>query len=245
MKSKVKKQIVVIIPAYNEEKTIAGLIRDIGSTVPDVDILVVNDGGHDRTTEIARNENATVINLPFNMGYGSALQTGYKYALKKGYHYAVQMDADGQHDPKDMPNLLSVIMEKEADVVIGSRFLDNSSYKVPVIRRIGIFIFSVIASTAIRQRITDPTSGYQALNRDAIDRFYATHYYPVDFPDADVIIMLNRIGLKIKEIPVTMHANSQNKSMHSGLNVVYYVFKMTLSIFLTFLRKFPLKSSSE
>jgi glycosyltransferase involved in cell wall biosynthesis len=231
-----KDKIIIIIPAYNEEKNIASIIRGIRNAVPAVDILVINDGGEDATKEIVRQLGERIVNLPYNMGYGAALQTGFKYALKHGYRFAVQMDADGQHDPKDIPKLLQAVLDGEADVAIGSRFLDGGSYKAPVIRKVGMSIYGWLASVLIGQRVTDPTSGYQALNIDCI-RFYASDYYPVDFPDADVIIMLHRAGMRIKEIPVTMYANLEQKSMHAGLKPIYYIFKMFLSIFLTLLRK--------
>ncbi|MBW2020577.1 MAG: glycosyltransferase family 2 protein [Deltaproteobacteria bacterium] len=237
-----KDKTVVIIPAYNEEKNIAGVIKEIKKAVPDVYILVINDGGQDRTEEIVRLLGERVVNLPYNMGYGAALQAGFKYALKHGYEYAVQIDADGQHDPKDIPKLLKVVLDGEADVAMGSRFLDGGRYKAPLIRKAGMLIFAWLASVIIGQKITDPTSGYQALNSSAI-RFYASDYYPTDFPDADVIIMLHRAGLTIKEIPVTMYPNPQ-KSMHAGLKPVYYIFKMFLSIFLTLLRKDPFQGES-
>ena len=213
---------IIIIPAYNEEKNITGVINGTRNAVPDVDILVINDGGEDRTEEIVRELGERVVNLPYNMGYGAALQTGFRYALKHGYGYAVQIDADGQHDPKEIPKLLKVVLDGEADVAIGSRFLNAGRYKAPAIRRMGMLIFGHLASLIIGQRVTDPTSGYQALNSNAI-RFYASDYYPVDYPDADVIIMLHRAGLTIKEIPVTMYPNPQHKSMHAGLKPVYYI----------------------
>ena len=228
---------IIIIPAYNEEKNITGVIRGIKSIVPDVDILVINDGGKDRTGEIVLELGERVVNLPYNMGYGAALQTGFKYALNRGYRYAVQIDADGQHEINDIPKLLKVVLDGEGDVAIGSRFLNGGRYKSPIIRRVGMLVFGWLASVIIGQKVTDPTSGYQALNSNAI-RFYASDYYPVDFPDADVIIMLHRAGLKIKEIPVAMYPNPQ-KSMHAGLKPLYYIFKMFLSIFLTLLRKHP------
>jgi len=231
-----KKQAIIIIPAYNEEENIAGVINGIKDVVPDADILVVNDGGQDRTAEIVQELGELVINLPYNMGYGVALQTGFKYALQKGYGYAVQMDADGQHDPKDIPMLLDVVLSGEADVVIGSRFLDGGEYRATPVRRLGMLVFGFLASLIIGQKITDPTSGYQALNMNGL-RFYASDYYPIDFPDADVIIMLHRSGLKVKEIPVTMYPSTQGTSMHSGLKPLYYIFKMFLSIFVTLLRK--------
>lgn len=231
-----RKQTIIIIPAYNEEENIAGIINRIKNVISDVDILVINDGGQDRTEAIVKELGERVISLPYNMGYGVALQTGFKYALMKGYDYAVQMDADGQHDPKDIPKLLDIVLRSEADVVIGSRFLDGGEYKTSFVRRLGMLIFGYLASMIIGQKITDPTSGYQAININGL-RFYASDYYPVDFPDADVIIMLHRAGLKIKEIPVTMYPNRDGKSMHSGLKPLYYIFKMFLSIFVTLLRK--------
>lgn len=231
-----KKQAIIIIPAYNEEKNIAGVINGIKNVIPDADILVVNDGGEDRTEEIVRGLGASVISLPYNMGYGVALQTGFKFALQRGYEYAVQIDADGQHDPEDIPKLLDEVFNNKADVIIGSRFLGKGNYKAPFIRRVGMLFFAWLTSLIIGKKITDPTSGYQAVNKHGL-QFYAGDYYPVDFPDADVIIMLHRAGLKIKEIPVTMYPCVQGKSMHSGLKPVYYIFKMFLSIFVALLRK--------
>ncbi len=231
-----KKQTSIIIPAYNEEKNIAGVINGIIAAAPGVDILVVNDGSEDNTGEIARELCRHVINLPYNMGYGTALQTGFKFALKRGYEYAVQIDADGQHDPGDIPKLLDEVFNNKADVIIGSRFLDKGNYKAPFIRRVGMLFFANLTSLIIGKKITDPTSGYQAINKHGL-QFYAGDNYPVDFPDADVIIMLHRAGLKIKEIPVNMNPGVQGKSMHSGLKPVYYIFKMFLSILVTLLRK--------
>ncbi|MBW2569571.1 MAG: glycosyltransferase family 2 protein [Deltaproteobacteria bacterium] len=227
---------LIVIPACNEEKNIAGVINGIKNVIPDADILVVNDGGEDRTEEIAMKLGVLVISLPYNMGYGTALQTGFKFALKKGYEYAIQIDADGQHDPEDIPKLLNEVFNNKADVIIGSRFLGNGNYKASFIRRIGMLFFANLTSLIIGEKITDPTSGYQAVNKHGL-QFYAGDYYPVDFPDADVIIMLHRAGLKIKEIPVTMYPGAQGKSMHSGLKPVYYIFKMFLSIFVALLRK--------
>jgi len=231
-----KKQAIIIIPAYNEEKNIAGVINGIKNVIPNTDILVVNDGGEDRTEEIARELGARVISLSYNMGYGVALQTGFKFALKRGYEYAVQIDADGQHDPEDIPKLLDGVFNNKADVIIGSRFLGKGNYRAPFIRRVGMLFFAWLTSLIISEKITDPTSGYQAINKNGL-QFYAGDNYPVDFPDADVIIMLHRAGLKIKEIPVNMNPSIQKKSMHSGLKPVYYIFKMFLSILVTLLRK--------
>jgi glycosyltransferase involved in cell wall biosynthesis len=226
---------LIIIPAYNEEKRISAVISAIRNFAADFNILVVNDASTDRTAQLAMAAGARLLNLPFNMGYGVALQTGFKYAIRNDYEYAVQMDADGQHEPWFIERLLEVVVRGEADIAIGSRFLEGG-YQAQFFRRIGMLLFGGLASVIIRQRITDPTSGFQALNRKVME-FYAGDSYPVDFPDADVIIMLHRAGLKIKEVPVKMYPDAEKKSMHSGLKPVYYIFKMFLSILVTLLRR--------
>ncbi|MFZ5862557.1 MAG: glycosyltransferase family 2 protein [Nitrospirota bacterium] len=229
-------KVLIVIPAFNEERNIPTTVDQIRSKAPGVDILIVDDGSRDRTARAAEKAGALVAKLPFNMGYGAAVQTGFKFALMKRYQYVVQMDADGQHDPASIQALLDEIRKGDVDVVIGSRFLaDSPRYEAALSRRAGIYVFRKVVSIITGQRSTDPTSGFQALNRDAL-RFYASPYYPVDYPDADVIIMLHKAGLRIREIPVTMHARMVGESMHSGLKPVYYLFKMFLSIFVTLLR---------
>jgi glycosyltransferase involved in cell wall biosynthesis len=230
-----KNNLAIIIPAYNEAgriaTTIAG-IRKFGNA----DIVVVDDGSNDSTASEARAAGARVIELPFNLGYGAALQTGFKYALDKGYEFAVQMDADGQHDPASIKTLIEPVIADEVDVTIGSRFMDKGNYKAPFVRRMGMYFFGLIASLFTGRKITDPTSGFQALNKKVME-FYASAAYPVDYPDADMIIMLHRQGFRFKEVPVIMH-NAAKRSMHGGiLNPMYYIFKMMLSIFVTLLRK--------
>lgn len=229
---------LVIIPAYCEEANISRVVGNIRAAVPSVDILVVDDGSSDRTRQVALACEVHVVSHPINMGYGTALQTGFKFALAHGYEYVVQIDGDGQHDPAYIPQLLAPILAQSADIVLGSRFLDVKSYQVPLARRIGQVLFGAIASTVLKQRISDPTTGYQALNSKVL-RLFASDIYPVDYPDADVIIMVHLAGLRIDELGVKMFPNAENKSMHSGLKPFYYVFKMLLSILVTLLRERP------
>lgn len=226
----------IIIPAYNEAGrlalTIAGIRKFSGA-----DIIVISDGSTDNTSAEAKGAGADVIELPFNLGYGAALQTGFKHALNKGYEYAVQMDADGQHDPSSIKTLIEPVLNNEVDIVIGSRFSGIGDYKATFIRRVGMYFFAIIASCITGKKITDPTSGFQALNRKVME-FYAGKAYPVDYPDADVIIMLYRKGIRFKEVPVLMHRGDAKKSMHGGfVKPLYYIFKMMLSIFVTLLRE--------
>jgi len=227
---------LIVIPSYNEEANIGAVVRKTRELLPDVDILVVDDGSSDKTADIARSSGAAVAPHLFNMGYGVALQTGYKYAYRNKYGFVIQMDGDGQHDPVYIKALVKEIESNSTDVVIGSRFISGAKYNAPLNRKIGMFLFSRLVSLIIRQRITDSTSGFQALNSKAF-RFLIEDVYPSDYPDADVITMLHRAGFKIKEIPLIMYnKNHTSKSMHSGLKPVYYVFKMILSIFVTLLR---------
>jgi len=232
---------LIIIPVYNEEKNILGVIEDIKKKAYDMDILVVNDGSIDKTEWVLERSGVKVINLPYHLGYGVALQAGYKYALDKDYDYVVQMDGDGQHDPGSIEDLLRGVKNGDVDVAIGSRFLSKKKYRTSFPRKIGMKLFGSIASIIMGQKVTDPTSGFQALNKKVI-KFYGSDVFPCDYPDADAIIMLHRVGFIIKEIPVIMHYDNRSKSMHRGLGICYYIFKMFLSIFVTLLRE---KSTKE
>lgn len=226
---------LVLIPAYNEAKRIGTVVGTIRRIVPEMTILVINDGSADRTAEVARQAGATVVSHPFNMGYGAAIQTGYKYALANNYDYLVQLDADGQHDPSCIPALLAPVRAGEADISIGSRFLENISYRPPFMRRAGMALFRSIVSLVTGRQVTDTTSGFQAFNRSVIVCF-ASDIFPIDYPDADMLIMLHRSGFRMTEVPVRMFENSEGKSMHNGLKPLYYMFKMLLSICVTLMR---------
>lgn len=226
----------IIIPAFNEEENIASVIAGIKNQT-DADIIVIDDGSKDLTAEKAGKAGAFVIRHPFNMGYGVALQTGYKYAVKKKYDYLLQIDGDGQHDPNAIPEFFKQIESVEYDMVLGSRFLGESHYKAGVLKTIGIGLFSFIIQFICGERITDPTSGYQCLNRKVFT-FFTQDSFPCDYPDANIIIMIHRMGFTIKEIPVVMDVNPVGRSMHKGFfTLAYYFFKVFLSIFITLIRE--------
>lgn len=228
------RSLLVIVPAYQEGERIAAVVRSAQATTSG-EVLVVDDGSTDRTAEEARRAGAIVASHPVNLGYGAALQTGYRYALRRGFDRVLQLDADGQHDPSSIPNLLHALVD--ADVVVGSRFLDGTStYRAPFVRRAGMWLFGQLAGRLTGRRFTDPTSGFQALSRAALE-FYAHERYPADYPDADVLAMAVRAGLRVVEVPVRMHASPGGKGMHSGvLRPIYYVFRMLLALFLVTVR---------
>jgi glycosyltransferase involved in cell wall biosynthesis len=229
-------KLLVVIPAHNESPRIGGVIAGIRQAAPGADILVVDDGSTDGTTETARRAGAIVARLPFNQGYGVALQTGFKFALRHDYDYVVQIDGDGQHEPRCIPDLLAAVQNDQVDVALGSRWLGASEYQGPALRKFGKSFFGFLASSLTSLEVTDPTTGFQALSRDVV-HFYCTNVYPVDYPDANVIIMLDRAGFRVAEVPVIMYRNSTGKSMHSGIaRPIYYGMKMMLSIAMTLLR---------
>jgi glycosyltransferase involved in cell wall biosynthesis len=226
---------VAILPAFNEEMTIGRVISEIKQNIPGADILVVNDGSADRTGLIARQQGVKVINHPFNLGYGAALQTGFRFAAREGYHYAITMDADGQHISSSAHSLISVMKEHDADVVIGSRFT-GSGYRVSLLRKIGITLFSMVARAYTGINITDPTSGFQLIKESAFSYLAEGDNYPLDYPDVNIIMALHKKKFKIVEAPVEMKENSFGKSMHNGIKPLLYVIKMALAIIMVLVR---------
>ena len=228
-------RVLVMIPAYNEQANIVRVIKSIRECAPGAEIVVIDDGSKDATAILAETAGAEVVSLPFNMGYGVACQTGFKYAFRNGYDYLIQMDGDGQHEPQCIPELLSAVQDPQVDIVLGSRWLGLVEYKGPFFRKFGKFFFGFLASLITHHNVTDPTTGFQALSKQVI-QFYCTDVYPVDYPDADVIIMLDRAGFRVKEVPVIMYLNQTGQSMHAGLRPLYYGIKMIMSITMTLLR---------
>ncbi|MGZ3558163.1 MAG: glycosyltransferase family 2 protein [Thermodesulfobacteriota bacterium] len=234
----IQKRALVIIPAFNEEGSLDRVVRGVNTHLPQAHVLVVNDGSTDRTSEKAKASGATVLDLPFNLGIGGAMQAGYRYAYEKAYDIAIQVDADGQHDPEEIRKLLAALEVQKVDVAIGSRFIESSEYKGSIMRRIGIAIFSGVISTIVRQKITDPTSGFRASNRRAIQLFASN--YPQDYPEPEVLILLHQCHLKMGEVPVGMSKRYFGESSITKIRSVYYMVKVLLAIFVDCFKKPPL-----
>lgn len=224
--------ILVIIPCHNESGRIGNVVQQIRRILPGVDIAVVDDASSDESPEEARREGATVLSHCTNLGYGAALETGYLYANSRSYRMVLQMDGDGQHDASQLPGLLAPIAGGSADIAIGSRYAAGTSLQAStLIRRVGHKLFSAIIFLLCGLKISDPTSGFQALNRRALSLFSSGNF-PCDFPDSDVILMAKMSGLRIVEVPTRMFPRAGGESMHSGLKPLYYGIKMFLSIFI-------------
>jgi hypothetical protein len=227
---------LIIMPAYNEAQNLPRVIPEVQAAAPDFDLVVIDDGSRDLTAATAAGLGAAVVTLPVNLGYGAAVQTGFRYAVRHGYDLAVVMDADGQHDPAGAGLLAKAVASGQADVAVGSRFRGRMDYRQPWVKRIGMAVFAWTVSKITRREVTDPTSGFQALNAEAL-RFFAFDNYPVDYPDADTLLLLHFAGFRVVEAPVTMRERISGVSMHGGWKPFYYVLKMWLAIAMVLLRQ--------
>ena len=227
---------LIIIPAYNESANIVNTVRTIETTVPDYDYVVINDCSTDNTLEILKRENLNYINLPVNLGIGGAVQTGYKYALENNYDMAVQVDGDGQHDPRYLHALEKALLDENADMAVGSRFIKNEGFQSTFMRRVGITYFTKIIHMLTGQTITDPTSGFRLVNKDVISLF--ARDYPRDYPEPESIVTLLKQKKKVVEVPVQMKERQGGESSIKLWNSVYYMIKVSLAIFIECSRKY-------
>lgn len=238
------KDLLIIMPAYNEEACIGGFLEQMEQTeIKDIaDILVINDGSTDDTSRIVQERNHAVVNQVYNLGYGAALQTGYKYAVRHHYKYLIQMDSDGQHDLCNVLTIYNELRKEDEngncpDIIIGSRFLEGSqSFPISGMKKVAIFLFRKLIRLTTGNNITDPTSGLQGLSRRAVQYYSAYSRFDDKFPDANMIMQMLLLGFRVKEIPAVMHGRETGTSMHSGLKPILYMAHMFFSICAVWLR---------
>jgi glycosyltransferase involved in cell wall biosynthesis len=228
---------IAVVPAYNEEGSLRTVIEEIQAADPELEIVVVNDGSTDATAKVAEAAGVAVVSLPFNVGIGGAVQTGYQYALEHGFELAIQVDADGQHDPREIPNVVGPILEGRADLVVGTRFVKGGGYRGTRLRRVGIRLFAAIVSLIVRQRVSDTTSGFRAVNRKALRLFAAD--YPHDYPEVESIVLLSRHRMGMLEVPVQMRVRETGGSSITALRSAYYMIKVLLALFIGLFRRYP------
>jgi glycosyltransferase involved in cell wall biosynthesis len=226
---------IAIVPAYNEQGAIGRVVDELREADDGYDVLVIDDASHDRTAEEAREHGAIVVRLPFNLGIGGAVQTGFRYAADHDYDLAVRVDGDGQHDPAELAPLVEVVASGRADICVGSRFVGSEGYRSSASRRVGIRILARTVSLLTHQRVTDTTSGFQALNRKAIALFAGD--YPHDYPEVEAAVMLHKHRLRLVELPVRMRERQAGQSSIRGLHAVYYMAKVMLAILIGALRR--------
>jgi glycosyltransferase involved in cell wall biosynthesis len=227
---------IAIVPALNEERSIGEVIAEIRAADPELDVIVIDDGSTDRTSAVAAQTGANVIRLPFNVGIGGAVQTGYLYARDHGFDLAVQVDGDGQHDPREISRLLEPILDGRADMVVGTRFAEGGGYRGTRLRRIGIHLFARLVSLIVRARVTDTTSGFRAVDRKAISLFAAD--YPHDYPEVEATVLIARHRLKMVEVPVQMRVRETGNSSITAFQSVYYMVKVLLALFIGLFRRY-------
>jgi glycosyltransferase involved in cell wall biosynthesis len=225
---------LIIVPAFNESRSVGKLVRRLNRALPQYDVLVVDDGSTDDTAAAVPLGAATVLSMPFNLGIGGAMQAGYRYAALHGYDVAVQCDGDGQHRPMEVLRLVRHMLETNADLVVGSRFLEKRRYRQDVFRMTGSHVLGWLIRLLTGMRVTDCTSGFRAISRDVIGAF--SHWYPEDYPEPEVILLLKRAGFRIEEVPVRMRQRRTGASSISLLQGTFYVLKVAVCVLLDMAR---------
>src|SRR3954447_12714378 len=221
---------LAVVPAYNEAATVRAVIDALHEATPGIDVLVIDDGSTDQTARRAREAGARVLELPFNLGIGGAVQAGFKYAREHGYDYMVQVDGDGQHDPSQIRLLFDAMEAGNVDMICGSRFVTQTGYVAPISRRTGIHIFAFLLSILLRQPVTDPTSGFRLYNRRAIALF--ARDYPHDYPEVEAVLMLHHHRLTMREVPVKMLPRGGGvSSINGSRKSFYYMVNVLLALF--------------
>ena len=246
---KKKKEVLIIIPAYNEEKTITVLLEQLEK--PEIseiaDVLVMNDASSDSTNWITKKRNHAVVTHVFNLGYGSGLQLGYKYAVRKKYQYVIQMDADGQHDVCNIPVIYKELKTPDEngnfpDIVLGSRFMEGSTeFPVSPVKKFAFGWFRFLLRIGTGRKFTDPTTGLQGLSWKTFLFYSKYNNFDDQYPDANMLMQMSLLGFRIREIPAVMHLRVNGISMHSGLKPFVYMFRMTFSLMAVWIREKILK----
>lgn len=226
---------LIIIPAYNESANIEKTVEAIIKEAPDFDYVIINDCSTDNTRQICEENNYNIINLPINLGIGGAVQTGYRYGYEEGYDVAVQVDGDGQHDPRFLETMAEYLENNNLDMVIGSRFIKKEGFQSSSTRRIGIKYFTILIQILTGKKITDPTSGLRMVGREIMSMF--AYEYPKDYPEPESVVAILRKKKRVEEIPVIMKAREGGVSSISPKKSVYYMIKVTLAILIERIRK--------
>ena len=227
-------KLLILIPAYNEEGAVGGVIQEVRQVLPDADILVVDDCSEDGTNTTARQAGAQVLALPYHLGLGGCVQAGYRLAFEMGYDYVIRVDGDGQHDPRDIPKILSALEEEKCEMVIGSRFLDSSSEHTSVARGAAILFFRAVLRPILGKPVRDPTSGFVGTNRTALALFSRT--FPLEYPEIEALVVLQRRRFRFIEVPCRMRPRKTGRSTITAVKSFYYMAHVLLGVFVNVLK---------
>lgn len=224
---------LLIIPAYNEAAAIAGVVREAKASVPGLPVLVVDDCSQDGTPAEARAAGAELLQLPCHLGLGGCVQAGYRLAFELGYERVVRIDGDGQHDPRDIPRLLEILDRSGCEMVIGARSAD-SPYRAGPLRRAGIAFFKLLLRPILGRRVADPTSGFVAVNRRALQVFSSS--FPLEYPEIEALVVLQRRAFRFEEVPCRMRPRAAGRSSITPVKSIYFVVHVLLGVFINILR---------
>lgn len=220
--------ILIIIPAFNEEEAIGPLLDELQQALPGANVLVINDGSTDWTARVVGDRGVPVLDLPCNLGVGGAVQAGFQYAYEKGFRFVIRIDGDGQHPPAEIPKLIKAMEEEGADLIIGSRFRGKTAFVSNLVRYLGVKILALFLSIICKSRVTDPTSGFLMVNRPLL--CYFAHEYPVEYPEPEAIALLRRHGFSFREVPVNFRRRTAGRSSIGPLGTLYYMIKVGIAL---------------
>jgi glycosyltransferase involved in cell wall biosynthesis len=228
------RDLLVIIPAFNEEDAIVGVVQGIGAALPGVPVMVLDDCSNDGTVLMARSAGAEVVTLPHHLGLGGLVQTGYKLAFSLGYKYVIRVDGDGQHDPRDIPKIYEQLRTSGAEMVIGCRTNTEDGWKTGFVRRLGIQFFRAVLRPILGRPVNDPTSGFVGVNRAALQVFAGS--FPLEYPEIEALVVLQRRKFRFEEVPVRMHPRRTGRSSITSLKSLYYIAHVLLGVFVNILK---------
>jgi glycosyltransferase involved in cell wall biosynthesis len=227
-------QVMILIPAFNEEGAVADVIREVNQVMPHVPVVVVDDASRDDTVGRARLAGSDVLRLPHHLGLGGCVQAGYKLAFELGYDYVIRVDGDGQHDPKYIPALLDVLRKTGCHMVIGSRFYQNNGAHTSTVRAIGIWVFRLILRPILGKPVLDPTSGFVGVNKETLQVF--TGSFPLEYPEIEALVVLQRKRFRFEEVPVQMRKRKAGRSTITAIKSLYYIIHVLLGVFVNILK---------
>jgi glycosyltransferase involved in cell wall biosynthesis len=236
-------ELLILIPAFNEEGAVAGVVEAVKNVMPDVPVLVVDDCSTDATVTVARGAGAEVLTLPHHLGLGGCVQAGYKLAFELGYGYVIRVDGDGQHDARDIPKVLETLRSSGCEMVIGSRYLDGANGGTSIVRAAGIRFFRMVLRPILGRPVSDPTSGFVGVNRSALEVF--SRSFPLEYPEIEALVVLQRRRFRFVEVPCRMRPRRTGRSSITPMKSIYYIVHVLLGVFVNVLkieRRIPTES---
>lgn len=226
--------LLVIVPAYDEEQAVGGVVEEVRQAMPGVPVLVVDDCSRDATRDVARMAGADVLTLPYHLGLGGCVQSGYRLAWELGFDYVIRVDGDGQHDPRDIPVILEALKTSGCEMVIGSRFANGTGTYTSLIRSLGIRFFRLVLRPILGRPVYDPTSGFVGVNRAALEVFSKS--FPLEYPEIEALVVLKRRAFRFQEVPCHIRPRRAGRSTITALKSLYYIIHVLLGVFVNVLK---------